>query len=138
MSATDVIGVLGFALHTSHRLYKLGKKWVDAPQEMRDLLVEVGHVQGILKQALEANVTNDAGSRLPDVLRFHQGLIQQMEELADAAHAFVERMTTVNNDGTREVNRFKWTFKASEVRDLTTKFQALYGAISAIYAVNTL
>ena len=137
MSAADIIGILGFALHAAHKLYEYGQRWLAAPEELQALLVEVNRVQGLLQQMIHGSQCEgmDANPVL-DVLRFHPDLIEQIRRLAEASNTFVDKMTKTFKDGSRHVQRTRWTLKASDAKDLTTKFQALYSAVSAIYAVN--
>ena len=155
MSAADVIGIISSVSHAAHKLYKFVQSYKGASAGMQALQIEVCQVHGLLEQIQQVTTEGQPEPNMSlDALRYQPNFILQAQQLVKAADAFVAKATIKQDasavvSGSRKGNwrsgvsrmkkavaKVKWTFKESEVKELTAKFQAFYGAISAVYSVN--
>ena len=119
MSAADVIGILGFALHAAHKIYDIVQDVREAPEKVRKLKEEASDISRLYEQ-LGIRRDSVEGLILPP------GLAERGEDLLKAGEEFVDKVTKLAGDGTRNVKTIKWMFKitrATKLEEAFTKFR---------------
>ena len=133
----DIVGVLAFALHTTHRVFQVVQKMKGAPDTIRALERETLKVKTLLTSMLSSHdgVSFPALQNTSEHLL--RALIEDAEALTSSVDAFFNRTTQVNVDGIREAKRVRWLLRVNESRVLSERFKVLYSSLSAVHAVST-
>ena len=135
MSALDTIVSV---VEKTYKVYEALKTIHGAPEIIKSLQLEVVRVRGLLTRIIETvGEDEEMRSKCEAALMLRPDLIEQARLLMEATNKFLEKATRRKEDGTLEVKLGMWLLNVSEAKDLTTKFSAFHGAVSAIYAVNT-
>ena len=133
----DIIGILGSALHAVHKVYDVVKMIKEAPAAVRALRKEASRVKSLLAAILP---TPDCEPSL--ILQSNENplvkaLVEDARELDIALELFIAKVTKLNTDGTREVNRIRWPLYAGKAREISEQLRAFHMTLSAVYAVST-
>ena len=134
---TDVIGILGFALHAAHKIYDVTKACKEAPDTVQALAKEASKVEGLLMMLQPSNgdiplALQDNGSPLANTL------VKDAKALIVGVESFFGKATRLTSNSTREVKKVRWPFYAGQAKELSEKFREFYDSLSAVYTVSTL
>lgn len=133
--AADAIGILGFALHMSHRVYQLIEKVKDAPEEFRGLQAEAARVRALLTH-LQNDLGNDRLLAEEDLLR---PLLKDARELESATTGFIKKVAKESSSTPEQldVHKVKWVLHASTGKKLGEQFRQFYLSLSPVSMVIT-
>ena len=112
----DVIGILSFALHATHKVYDVIQTLKDAPNVVRALRREVSRVESLLTAMLPEPESNSG--RFPMLRSVDTPLVNSLvtdaKELETAVEALLAKVTRQKEDGTHEIRKARWIFSARE------------------------
>ena len=136
----DLIGVLGFTLHTVHKICSVVQSIKRAPEAVQTLGKEASRVENLLTMMLSVqngSHTSPTVSRDTDQFLF-TSLAEDAQTLTAAAGAFLDKATKLNADGVREPKTIRWPLYASRAKELAGRFETFYLSLAAVYAVSIL
>ena len=137
VAMTDVIGVVGFALHAIHKVYSIVESIKDAPNEFKALHDDAQHLHSIL-QVLSRLLAEDKDIlRQADVTHYPQldALVRRAAEIKTTVDKFIDKTTTRKDDGTCEVKKLRWPLYANEAKRLSKRFRDFDASLTAAYIV---
>ena len=135
--ASDVIGILGFALHAAHKVYKIVQTIKGAPDEMKALQMEANRVRELLSELIDAVNASSKDQSSARTSSHFRALVDEARRLTEAANKFVDKATTTKADGSYEVKKIKWVRYSSEGKALAAEFKGFYLSLCAVFSVNT-
>ena len=136
MSAADIIAILSFALHVTHKIYDVVQEVRKAPEEIKALQDEVRLVRELLKRIGVRTLDEEPDGASQAELRQLVRLSGKGGELIAAANKFIQRSTLLGEDGVRKVKKIRWLFKSSKVKELTEDFKAFHRALTDVCSIN--
>ena len=140
MSASDVIGILSFALHAAHKIYSVAQSIRKASDEIERLKAEALRVQSLLNHVgIKTSAAEHRGEDISlEELSLQIELSGKAEELVASANKFIKKATLLTSDGTPRVNKIRWPFRASEAKHLAEDFQTFHRTLTDVCTINTL
>lgn len=131
----DAIGILGFAIDTAERLYKLFKRIKNAPEEIRGLQAEVVQARGLLRH-LHGDLEQDRSAFDKDLL---QPIVNKAKKLMDTTSTFLTKVSKEGSStsGRVDIKTLQWILHAGDGKKLTEDFKELYISLAAVYPVAT-
>ena len=136
---SDIVGVLSFALHASHKIYDVAQTIKHAPAAVQALSMEASRVSDLLTKMLSAPGNPPAATLQSTNMDepLVKGLLKDAEQLTAAVTTLLAKATTQNADGTYKVKKWLWPLHAGEASKLAGKFHAFYMSLTAVYALTT-
>ena len=136
----DIIGILAFALHATHKIYNIVESIKDAPNEIQALRDDALRVRGFLQELLNSpnedrRVRQVNPGDLPD--QQTEALVKHARGITAIADTFIAKATIPRNDGTYEVRKLKWPFYACQAKKLSKQFRSFYQSLTAVFTVST-
>ena len=127
----DVIGILGFALHAAHKLYDVVETIRDAPKEIKALQTQASLVRAFVPD-IQQTFEEDTHTHPPSNDLQLRILLEQATQLHDEVDAFLGKVTMAKTDGSHEVKKIVYIFRASGGRELQKQFERFIALLTAI------
>lgn len=129
----DVLGILGFALHAAHKIYDIVETIKDAPEEIRGLQTQASLVRAFLPDLISALEHDRHHSSYSHGIQL-EILVKQATDLKASVDRFVGKVTKERTDGSHEIRKLAYLFRASGGQELREQFKEF---LTLLNAVNT-
>ena len=138
IAMADILSILGFVLHVTHRVYTTIQLVRDASSDIRTLHDDAIQVHAFLRILLGLQNDNGQGSvRVGDVTSPQlEALVTKAQVLVTMADLFIKRTTTQNDDGIHVVKKLKWPLYAREAKKLSEHFRSFYVSLTTVFVVS--
>ena len=133
----DIIGILSSAFHAVHKVYDVVKTIKEAPGAVRALRKEASRVKNLLAVILPTPNCEPPLILQSDENPLVKALAEDARELDIAVEAFIDKVTKLNTQGTREVKRIRWPLYARTAKEISEQLRAFHVTLSAVCAVST-